>query len=198
MINIITNGCMLGIGLAMDAFSVSLANGLNEPKMKRRKMLAVSGTFALFQGAMPLIGWLLVTQLTSVFNVIQPFIPWAALVLLLFIGGKMLYEGLKPCDCEDDDGDCCEHKLTLTALFVQGVATSIDALSVGLTMTHLNFFEALLESSIISVLTLAICFVGIEVGKRFGTRLANKSAIIGGCILIAIGFKIFFLDSGIF
>ena len=192
MIKIVTNGCVLGFGLAMDAFSVSLANGLNEPKMTKKKMLAVSGTFGVFQGLMPLIGWFLVTQLTSVFNTIQPFIPWAALALLLFIGGKMLYEGLKPCDCEDGEEDCCEHKLTLTALLLQGVATSIDALSVGLTMPDLNFFEALLESAIIAFLTFAICFAGIEIGKRFGTKLESKAAILGGVILIAIGFKIFF------
>lgn len=192
MIKIVTNGIMLGLGLAMDAFSVSLANGLNEPKMPKKKMLAVSGTFGLFQGAMPLIGWFLVTQLTSVFNTIQPFIPWAALALLVFIGGKMLYEGLCPCECEDDGEDCCEHRLTLTALLLQGIATSIDALSVGLTMPDLKFPEALLESSLIAALTFVICFAGIEIGKRFGTKLANKSAIVGGCILIAIGFKIFF------
>ena len=185
---------MLGFGLAMDAFSVSLANGLNEPKMNKKKMLAVAGTFALFQGAMPLIGWFLVTQLASVFNVIQGFIPWAALLLLLFIGGKMLWEGLKPCKCEDEEEEncACEHKLTLSALLLQGVATSIDALSVGLTISNLNFGEALLESSIIAALTLVICYAGIEIGKRFGTKLADKAAILGGSVLIAIGFKIFF------
>ena len=193
MLKIIVNGCMLGFGLAMDAFSVSLANGLNEPKMNKRKMLGVAGTFAVFQGLMPIIGWFLVTRLTSVFNAIQGFIPWAALALLVFIGGKMLYEGLKPCECEEDDEDCsCERRLTLSALLLQGIATSIDALSVGLTVSELNFGEALLESSLIAVLTLGICFAGIEIGKRFGTRLKDKAAILGGSVLIAIGFKIFF------
>ena len=193
MLKIIVNGCMLGFGLAMDAFSVSLANGLNEPKMNKKKMLAIAGTFAVFQGAMPLIGWFLVTKLASVFNAIEPFIPWSALALLLFIGGKMLYEGLRPCECEEDDEDCCcEHILTVPALLLQGVATSIDALSVGLTISDLNFAEALLESSLIAALTFVICYVGTEVGKRFGTKLSGKAAILGGCVLIAIGFKIFF------
>ena len=192
MLTIITNGCFFGFALAMDAFSVSLANGLNEPKMPKKKMIAISSTFALFQGIMPLIGWFLVTQLASVFNAIEPFIPWAALALLLFIGGKMLYEGLKPCDCEDDEENCCEHKLTLAALLLQGVATSIDALSVGLTMPNLNLAEALIESAVISLLTFVICFAGTEIGKRFGTKLESKAAILGGVILIAIGFKIFF------
>ena len=193
MLNIIINGCMLGFGLAMDAFSVSLANGLNEPKMNRKKMLAVAGTFAIFQGVMPLIGWFLVTQLASVFNAIEGFIPWAALGLLLYIGGKMLYEGLKPCECEEDEDDCaCLTTLTLSTLLIQGVATSIDALSVGLTISDLNFVEALSESAIIAALTLVICYAGIEIGKRFGTKLKEKAAILGGSVLIAIGFKIFF------
>ena len=193
MLNIIINGLILGFGLAMDAFSVSLANGLNEPKMNKKKMLSVAGTFAIFQGAMPLIGWFLVTQLASVFNAIEGFIPWAALGLLLYIGGKMLYEGLKPCECDDDDDDCgCEKSLTLAALMLQGVATSIDALSVGLTIPDLNFVEALAEAAIIAALTLVICFAGIEIGKRFGTKLEEKAAILGGSVLIAIGFKIFF------
>ena len=192
MLDILINGCLLGVGLAMDAFSVSLANGLNEPKMKTKKILAVAGTFAIFQGLMPLAGWFLVTQLRSVFNVLEGFIPWAALILLVFIGGKMLYEGLKPCECGDDEEDCCEKKLGFAALMLQGLATSIDALSVGLTISHLNFGEALLESSIIAVLTLGICTAGIIIGKKFGTKLAGKAAILGGSVLIIIGFKIFF------
>lgn len=194
MHKILINGCMLGFGLAMDAFSVSLANGLNEPKMNKKKMLGIAGTFAIFQGLMPLIGWFLVTQLRSVFNVIEGFIPWAALLLLVFIGSKMLYEGIKPCECEDEDGNACpcETKLKFTALIIQGLATSIDALSVGLTISHLTFGEALLESGIIAVLTLFICTAGIVIGRKFGTKLADKAAILGGSVLIAIGFKIFF------
>ena len=117
----------------------------------------------------------------------------AALLLLVFIGGKMLYEGLTPCECDSENGICrCDKRLALPALLVQGVATSIDALSVGLTISDLGFAEALLESSIIAALTLGICFAGIEIGKRFGTKLADKAAILGGSVLIAIGFKIFF------
>ena len=193
MPDIIINGIVLGFGLAMDAFSVSLANGLNEPKMDKNKILGVAGTFAVFQGLMPLIGWFLVTQLRSVFNVLEGYIPWAALILLLFIGGKMLYEGLKPCECGDgDDEDCCEKKLGITALLLQGVATSIDALSVGLTVADLSFTEALLEAAIIALLTLVICTAGIIIGKKFGTKLSGKAAILGGTVLILIGFKIFF------
>ena len=193
MPQILINGCLLGFGLAMDAFSVSLANGLNEPKMNKKKILSIAGTFALFQGAMPLIGWFLVTKLRSVFNVLEGYIPWAALLLLVFIGGKMLYEGTTPCECEDSVEPCeCENKLTVYALMLQGIATSIDALSVGLTISHLTFPQALLESGIIALLTLFICVAGIVLGKKFGTRLAGKASILGGSVLIAIGFKIFF------
>ena len=103
MFGIILNGILLGFGLAMDAFSVSLANGLSDPHMKRRKMLTITATFAAFQGAMPLIGWFFVTKLSSVFLAMQKFIPWVALTLLVFIGGKMLFEGLKP-----NEDECCE------------------------------------------------------------------------------------------
>ena len=191
MLKIITNGALLGFGLAMDAFSVSLANGLSDPKMKRKKLLTIAATFAIFQGMMPLIGWFFVTQLSSVFDVLQAYIPWAALILLVFIGGKMLLEGIKP-----DEEECCESKeekkLTFSALMIQGLATSIDALSVGLTISDLNFGEATLEAAVIAALTFVICAAGIEIGKKFGTKLANKAAILGGCVLIAIGFKIFF------
>lgn len=191
---IILNSLFLGAGLAMDAFSVSLANGLKYPSMKSGKMLTVAGAFALFQGAMPLIGWFLVTGLIGFFNILEPFIPWASLILLVFIGGKMIFEVLKPCKCEgeDDDESCPCANITAALILIQGVATSIDALSVGLTIADLTFPEALLESSIIAALTFIICFAGVIIGKKFGTKLSSKASILGGVILIAIGFKIFF------
>ena len=125
------NSILLGIGLAMDAFSVSLANGLNEPHMSRGKMTKVAGVFSGFQFLMPLIGWFCVTMLLELFSAFEPFIPWIALILLCFIGGKMLLEGIRGCDeAEDKCG------VGLVALLVQGIATSIDALSVGFTIAH--------------------------------------------------------------
>ena len=185
---IIINSILLGIGLAMDAFSVSLANGLNEPKMWRVKMLGVAGVFGVFQGLMPLIGWACVHTLAAYFTVFQKFIPWIALGLLCFIGGKMLIEGIK-CKCED--GDCPCKRLGLWALIVQGVATSIDALSVGFTISDYNFMQAVISATIIALVTFVICFAGIAIGKRFGTILANKASILGGAILIFIGIEIF-------
>ena len=184
------NAVLFGISLAMDAFSVSLTNGLRAPCMRRRRMVMIAGIFAFFQAAMPLIGWFLVTQLISVFKILSPAIPYIALLLLCFIGGKMLYEGLKPSE-EDECEACPTVGFTLPALMVQGVATSIDALSVGLTIADLSFPIALLEALIIALVTFFICLAGIFIGKKFGTRLAGKASILGGVILILIGFEIF-------
>ncbi len=180
------NSILLGIGLAMDAFSVSLANGLNEPCMKKSRMTTVSGIFALFQCAMPLIGWVCVSTIAQYFTAFEKLIPWIALGLLGFIGGKMLVEGLQNKECEEE-----KPAAGLAALLVQGVATSIDALSVGFTIADYNFVEALLACVLIGVVTFFICFAGIAIGKKAGTKLAGKAGVFGGVILIAIGLEIF-------
>ncbi len=176
----------LGIGLAMDAFSVSLANGLNEPKMKKGKMCLVAGVFAFFQALMPMIGWFCVHTLLGFFSVIEKFIPWTALLLLCIIGGKMLIEGL-----ENKSEECEAKKLGFIALIVQGIATSIDALSVGLTISDNNLSEALLTALIIAIVTFIVCFAGVVIGKKCGTKLSNKASVLGGVILILIGLEIF-------
>ncbi len=180
------NSVLFGIGLAMDAFSVSLANGLNEPNMKRRRMCLIAGTFALFQIAMPLIGWLCVHTIAGVFNEFTKFIPWIALLLLGYIGGKMLIEGIK------DKGESgSTEKVGIGTLMVQGVATSIDALSVGFTIAEYNAVSAVTESFIIGIVTFIICILGVLIGRKFGIKLAGKASILGGVILIAIGIEIF-------
>ena len=180
------NSILLGVGLAMDAFSVSMANGLNEPCMKKPRMCAVAGIFAGFQFLMPMIGWFCVTTLLELFSAFEPLIPWIALILLCFIGGKMLLEGIRG-DCQQED--TCG--VGLSALLLQGVATSIDALSVGFTIAHYNVLEALLATLLIGAVTFFICFMGLEIGKKAGTRLAGKAGIFGGAILIFIGIEIF-------
>lgn len=180
------NSILLGVGLAMDAFSVSLANGLNEPKMKKNKMCGVAGMFAFFQALMPMIGWLCVHTILQYFKVFEKFIPWIALILLLFIGGKMLIEGIK-----NKDGEVEKPEVGLWALVVQGVATSIDALSVGFTISEYGFLMALVAALIIAVVTFIICISGLFIGKKVGTRLAGKANILGGVILIFIGIEIF-------
>ena len=180
------NSALLGVGLAMDAFSVSLANGLNEPKMKKNKMCGVAGVFAFFQALMPMIGWVCVHMLVQYFKAFEKFIPWIALILLLFIGGKMLIDGIK-----NKDGEVEKTGVGLAALFVQGVATSIDALSVGFTISEYGFLMAFVCALIIAVATFIICIAGLFIGKKVGTRLAGKANILGGVILIFIGIEIF-------
>ena len=181
------NSILLGVGLAMDAFSVSLANGLNEPRMKLRKMCGIAGVFALFQALMPMTGWFCVHTVVNLFQSFEKLIPWIALILLGYIGGKMLLEGIRSkADEEAETG-----RLGFSALLLQGVATSIDALSVGFTISHYNFPTALAASLIIAAVTFVICMGGLQIGKTAGTRLAGKASILGGAILIFIGLEIF-------
>lgn len=177
---------LLGIGLAMDAFSSSAVNGLNEPKMSRKKELLIAGTFGLFQALMPLIGWFCVHVIAEAFESFRRLTPTIALVLLLYIGGKMLISGLR--GSEDEE----KPALSIKDLLIQGIATSIDALSVGFTIADYGFGAALVSSLIIGAVTFVICIGGVEIGKAFGTKLSKHAQIIGGCILIFIGVKIFF------
>ncbi len=180
------NSALLGVGLAMDAFSVSLANGLIEPRMKRRRMCAIAGVFAGFQALMPMIGWLCVHTIVRYFQSFEKWIPWIALCLLLYIGGKMLLDGVR-----NGDEGAGNAQVGAAALFVQGIATSIDALSVGFTIAEYGFSMALACALIIAAVTYVICVGGLVIGKKYGTRLAGKASILGGLILIAIGIEIF-------
>ncbi len=183
-INFIVTSIMLGVGLAMDAFSVSLANGLHEPYMRKRKMCAVAGVFAIFQAMMPMFGWLCVHTIVNLFQEFSKLIPWIALGLLGFIGGHMLIEGIKGEEEEE------APRVGFWGLIIQGVATSIDALSVGFTISEYGFFMAVVCVSIIAVVTFIICMIGLRIGKCCGTRLAGKATILGGFILILIGIEI--------
>lgn len=180
------NSILLGVGLAMDAFSVSLANGLGEPNMKKNRMCGIASVFAIFQIAMPLIGWICVSTVAQYFEAFEKFIPWIALILLSYIGGKMLYEGIKHQDSLEE-----KKSVGFKALLIQGVATSIDALSVGFTIADYQLLEAILACLLIGIVTFLICFVGLAIGKKAGTKLAGKADILGGAILIFIGLEIF-------
>ena len=179
------NSVLLGVGLAMDAFSVSLANGLHDPHMSRRRGTIIAGTFAGFQAAMPMLGWVCVHTIVELFSSFEKFIPWIALALLGYIGGKMLVEGIKGEEAEE------AAELSAGALFVQGVATSIDALSVGFTISEYGWGMALVCSLIIAVVTFLVCTAGLSLGKKFGTKLSGKASVLGGVILIGIGLEIF-------
>lgn len=176
---------MLGVGLAMDAFSVSLANGLNEPCMKPRKMAGIAGVFAVFQGLMPMTGWVCVHTVVQYFSAFEKLVPWIALALLGWIGGKMIWDSVK-----GEQEECDKRPISARLLLVQGVATSIDALSVGFTIAEYNALHAMLAVSLIAAVTFVICYAGLMIGKKAGTRLAGKAGILGGIILIAIGIEI--------
>lgn len=178
---------LFGVALAMDAFSVSLANGLNEPCMKKRKMVGIAGIFAFFQALMPMLGWFCVHTVVKYFEVAEKFVPWIALALLGYIGGKMLVEGIR--NNEVEVGCCCG--VGLWCLIVQGVATSIDALSVGFDIENYDLIPALICAGIIAAVTFVICLFGVILGRKTGTRLAGKAGILGGSILIFIGLEIF-------
>lgn len=180
------NSILLGVGLAMDAFSVSLANGLNEPGMKEKRMCGIAGVFAIFQAVMPMIGWICVHTLLQYFKAFEKLIPWIALVLLVFIGGKMLVEGIK-----NKNEEVEKSRIGMAELFLQGVATSIDALSVGFTIAGYGLIMAVVCTLLIAAVTFVISMTGLAMGKKFGTRFSNKAAILGGVILIAIGLEIF-------
>lgn len=201
----VLNSILLGVGLAMDAFSVSIVNGLNETRMSKGKTLGIAGTYAGFQFAMPMIGWFCVHTIAEAFQAFQKYIPWIALLLLLYIGGKMLLEGIRN-QREAGSGvsahseERCDEKaaapensaeLDLTTLLLQGVATSIDALSVGFTISGYNAAKAFIASLLIAVTTLVVCLVGLRFGKKFGDKLADKATVLGGVILILIGIEIF-------
>ena len=168
------NSALLGVGLAMDAFSVSMANGLHDPRMSRG----------------PMTGWVCVHTIVELVSSFEKFIPWIALALLGYIGGKMLVDGIKGEEAEE------AAELSAGALLMQGVATSIDALSVGFTISEYGWLMALAASLIIAVVTFFICMAGLRIGKKFGTKLSGKASILGGIILIGIGLEIFI--SGVF
>ena len=181
------NSVLLGAGLAMDAFSVSAANGLNEPDMSKGKMLGIAGVFGIFQTLMPLAGWFCVRTVAEQFEVFRRFVPLIALILLLFIGIKMIVDGVRS---REEDAENAV-RLSFRTLVLQGVATSIDALSVGFAVEELTFFPALVEAVIIGAVTFAICVSGVFIGRKIGTRLSGRASVIGGIVLVIIGIEIF-------
>ena len=193
-LQLIINSVLLGVGLAMDAFSVSIANGLEEPSMKKGRVFMIAGVYSLFQFAMPLTGWFFVHSVTEMFKAFQPFIPWISLILLGFIGGKMVWEGFSkktPGDKEEEKEKKEVKKLTFGVLMLQGIATSIDALSVGFTTAEYSALAAFVSSLIIGIVTFVICVGGLVFGKKLGEKFSDKATIIGGLILIGIGLEIF-------
>ena len=183
------NSAALGVGLAMDAFSVSLANGLHEPRMPRGRMCFIAGVYAFFQFIMPMTGWACIHTIAVLFSAFRKLIPWIALGLLLYLGGKMILEGVQERNSGSDGGTgpCLSGK----DLLLQGIATSIDALSVGFAIAEYAPVPAFLCSLIIAAVTFIICVGGLLIGRKAGTALSWKASVLGGCILVLIGIEIF-------
>lgn len=175
---------LTAIALSMDAFAVSVCKGLGMRRMRYDQALVIGLYFGVFQALMPLIGWLLGTSFS---RYIQAFDHWIAFVLLAFIGGKMLWDVFH--EKEDEEQESAERKLDHRELFMLAIATSIDALAVGIAFACLevNIWSSI---SIIGVTTLVISFAGVWIGNRFGNRFQKKAEIAGGLVLILIGVKI--------
>ena len=185
LIFIITN-IALGVGLAIDAGSVSLANGLSEPNMSRKKTFAIAAVFSVFQGLMPLIGWCLIRLVSTFFKKFVLCVPFIALILLVFIGVHMIIEA-----CKKNEEEKSSKHLTVPGLLLQAVATSIDALSVGFVIAEYDFTYVVLSVLIIAAVTYIVCRLFLIIGKKIGAKHMKKAAIAGGIILIAIGLEIF-------
>lgn len=188
---------LIAIGLSMDAFAVSLCLGLTMTKVTIKKALTVGLYFGFFQGIMPLIGYLLGTQFA---NKIVAFDHWITFVLLCFIGGKMIVESFKAEGCADRvcpaeecvDRECPKKKeasLKAAEMLPLALATSIDALAVGVSFAFLNvnIVPAVLS---IGIITLVVCMIGVKIGNLFGVRFKSKAELAGGIILVLIGLKI--------
>lgn len=173
---------LIGIGLSMDAFAVSITNGLSCKSLRRSQMLADAVCFGVFQGLMPTLGFFLGKAFAAY---ICAFDHWIALILLGYIGGKMIFDALRP------DEESGSYTLTPKLLLTQGIATSIDALAVGVSFAALPNVNIVYAALLICFETFAFSLVGIVFGKKVGARLGDRAQFVGGLILIGIGLKIF-------
>jgi len=168
---------IIGIGLAMDASTVAMTNGMVEVKMRLKKAFSIAVIFGFMQGLMPIFGYYFGKLFSDYIEDISHYI---AFVLLLFLGVRMIYEACK--------GDAITYRVTKSKVIVQGIATSIDALLIGVTFAAMEV-EIYSASFIIAIITIILCLLSIYLGRKFGDILKNKAEIFGGAILIIIGFK---------
>ena len=175
---------LTGIALAMDAFAVSICKGIKMPKLRKSHIVIIAVFFGGFQMLMPLIGWLLGSQFVQY---ISKFDHWIAFALLAFIGVKMAIESFKH---EEEECCKCESKLNLKELVVLAIATSIDALAVGITFALYPDINILPSISIIGIVTFIICAGGVVIGHKFGAKFKSKAELLGGIVLVIIGLKL--------
>lgn len=183
---------LIGVGLSMDAFAVSICKGLGMRRLNMRQALVIGLFFGGFQALMPLIGWALGTQLA---DFITPIDHWIAFILLVLIGGKMLFDAFSGGD-EEDAGEPKDARLDFKELLMLAIATSIDALAVGITFAFLGV-NIVVAIAVIGVTTFVLSVVGVAVGHAFGARYEKGATIAGGIVLILIGCKILLEHLGI-
>lgn len=184
---------LLAIGLSMDAFAVAVCKGLNMRKVNYKQMLLIALFFGGFQAIMPLIGWVLGKQFEQYITSVD---HWIAFGLLVIIGGKMVWEVFRG-EEEEEETCACTVKFDLKELFVLAIATSIDALAVGITFAFLQV-TIWMPISLIGMTTFGLSIVGVMIGNKFGEKYKSKAELAGGIILILIGFKILFEHLGLF
>lgn len=172
---------LIGVGLAMDAFAVSICKGLAMRRMNYKKAIIIAAFFGVFQALMPALGYVLGTTFA---NKIAAIDHWIAFILLALIGANMIKEALS-----SDDDECQDDSLRLGDLIMLSIATSIDALAVGITFAFFNV-TLLLSVSMIGIITFIICVIGVKVGNVFGEKYKSKAELAGGLILIVMGAKI--------
>lgn len=191
---------LVAVGLSMDAFAVAICKGLGMKKLDMRQALVIGLFFGGFQAFMPTIGWFLGAQFASL---VMPIDHWIAFILLAFIGGKMLFDAIK----DDDESETGEVKdgegakgsaprLDLRELTMLAIATSIDALAVGITFAFLDV-DIVPAASFIGVVTFVLSVIGVAVGNQFGSRWEKPSTIVGGVVLILIGVRILLEHIGV-
>ena len=183
---------LLGVGLSMDAFAVSVCKGLGMKKLNKKQALIIGLYFGGFQALMPFVGWLLGSQFKKYITSID---HWIAFILLGFIGGKMMIEAVREWN-EEEVVDVMDAPIDHKNMLVLAVATSIDALTVGITFAFLGtpIVEAI---TIIGITTMVISIAGVVVGNFFGSRYKSKAEFIGGLILVLLGLKILLEHLGI-
>lgn len=176
---------LIGIVLAMDAFAVSMCRGLSMRKIDYKQATVIALTFGVFQAIMPILGWLAGTQFEKFIERVD---HWLAFGLLLLIGGKMIYDGLRK--KKDEDAALLDNVLNFKELILMAIATSIDALAVGITFAIVDGLSIWWSVLIIGLITFALCFAGVIIGHKFGNRFEKQATLIGGIVLVLIGVKI--------
>lgn len=184
MLKVIINAILLGVGVAMDAMAISITNGLNYFNLRKKSYGKLSICFSIFQAVMPTLGYFIGGFALSAF---VDYLPTISFIILGFLGFKTLYESLFPSENKNN-----KNELTIKIIIMQAFATSIDALSAGVTLINLNYFQLFITILIIFIITFILCFLGHILGKKFGLKYKTASEILGGIILILLGIKCLF------